>query len=80
MQRLTSFPLPLESGAPPAGYAWSERALSKSSTTTAFNTGIDERDKFLGQSRCVICGRQEGRTQVFEHSYVIPKPEGFTVS
>jgi hypothetical protein len=77
MQPLTAFPLPLETGAPPAGYAQSECALSDLSTTTAFETGLDERDRFFGQCRCVICGRQ-GR--ILERCYIIPKTEEDTVS
>ncbi|KIY52854.1 hypothetical protein FISHEDRAFT_23499, partial [Fistulina hepatica ATCC 64428] len=41
---------------PPSGYGWEERDMSLLSTTTAFGTGIDERDKFFGERRCVICG------------------------
>jgi hypothetical protein len=74
---LTLFPLPLESGEPPAGYAWPDRATSDLSTTTAFNTGIDERDRFFGQRRCVVCGRQG---VVLQHCHIIPKIEEDTVS
>jgi hypothetical protein len=40
MQPLTAFPLPLETGASPAGYARSECAPSDLSTTIAFETGF----------------------------------------
>lgn len=77
MRALTEFPLPLETGAPPAGYAWSECAMSDSSTTTTFETGVNERDTFFGQRRCVICGRQG---LVLQHCYIIPETEEDTVS
>jgi hypothetical protein len=66
---LALFPLLLGSDGPPAGYAWSERTPSHLSTTTAFNTGLNARDTFLGDLRCVICGRDEG--SVLEHCHVI---------
>jgi len=42
---------------PPVGYGWEERDnLTLASKTTAFESEIDQRDKFLGEHRCVICG------------------------
>jgi hypothetical protein len=72
MQPLTAFPLPLETGAPPAGYAPSD-----SSSTSAFEAGVNERDTFFGQRRCIICGKQ---VLVLQHCYIIPKTEEHTVS
>lgn len=56
MAPLLTFRLPLPQSAPPTGYDCSDRALSASSTTTAFNTGLDERDQFFGIPRCIVCG------------------------
>ncbi|KAN0105568.1 hypothetical protein V8E52_010919 [Russula decolorans] len=70
MQPLTAFPLPLETGAPPAGYAPSD-----SSSTSAFEAGVNERDTFFGQRRCIICGKQ---VLVLQHCYIIPKTEEHT--
>ncbi|KIY53582.1 hypothetical protein FISHEDRAFT_6321, partial [Fistulina hepatica ATCC 64428] len=58
MAPLTVFPLPLPPNAPPAGYGWEERdvSISNSSTTTAFDIAMDERDRFLGQCRCRLWG------------------------
>ena len=53
---LSTFHLPLSTNGPPAGYDWEEREMSLSSTTSAFATGIDQRDTFLGEPRCIICG------------------------
>jgi len=53
---LPIFPLPLPPNGPPAAYGWEERDISLSSTTCAFNAGIDRRDLFLGRNRCVVCG------------------------
>src|SRR5713101_7454705 len=69
---LSAFTLPLESGAPPTGYAGSERALSDLSTTTAFNTDLHNRDIFFGQCRCIVWGRQG---KVLKDSYIIPEIE-----
>ncbi|KIY45925.1 hypothetical protein FISHEDRAFT_48249 [Fistulina hepatica ATCC 64428] len=63
MAPLTTFPLPLPPNAPPAGYDWEERDVSVSSTTTAFDTGIDQRDRFFGERCCVICGAGGRPTQ-----------------
>ncbi|KAG6820292.1 hypothetical protein H0H93_002730 [Arthromyces matolae] len=56
MPPLPTFPLPLTSGNPPSGYGWSDRDFSALSTTTAFQTGIDRRDVFFGEPRCIVCG------------------------
>ncbi|KAI0278251.1 hypothetical protein BC826DRAFT_1084967 [Russula brevipes] len=56
MAPLSTLVLPLPPHAPPSGYGWSDRPLSASSTTTAFRAGLDQRDQFLGECRCVICG------------------------
>ena len=57
MEPLSAFPLPLSMNGPPVGYGWEERdTLSLASKTTAFESEIDRRDKFLGERRCVICG------------------------
>ena len=56
MAPLSTFTLPLPPNQPPPGYGCEERDMSVSSTTTAFDTAIDQRDTFLGQRRCIICG------------------------
>jgi len=62
-------------GAPPAGYARSERVMSDVSTSTAFETGLDKRDTFLGVHRCVVCGRGP---ETLEHCHIIPQAEPLT--
>lgn len=54
MPELNLFELPLSY--PPDGYGWDERSMSELSTTTAFRTGLDRRDTFLGVGRCIVCG------------------------
>jgi hypothetical protein len=78
MVLLPQFPLPLPPHQPPSGYRWEERDISAVSTTTAFNTGINGRDKFLGQKRCIICGLSTGR--VLQHGHIIAQAEPETVS
>lgn len=77
MQPLSAFTLPLDPRAPPSGYTYPEHALSDFSTTTAFNAGLDERDIFLGECRCIICGDQ-GR--VVQYCHIIPETESHMVS
>jgi hypothetical protein len=74
MPPLTAFPLPLVD-VPPA-YARPERALSDLSTTTGFITRLNRRDQFLGEIRCIVCGRNEG----VEYCHLIPKADRKTVS
>jgi hypothetical protein len=59
MPPLTTFPPLLLSGAPPDGYSWPEHDnVSSASGTSAFQSGIDERDRFLGLRRCLVCGME----------------------
>ena len=78
MPPLLTFDLPLLPGAPPTGYGWSDREVSALSTTTAFRTGLDRRDQFLGIRRCVVCGVSS--IEGLEHFYVIMVSELHTVS
>lgn len=73
MVPLSTFPLPLESNGPPGGYGWQERDMSVFSTTTAFNTGINQRDTFLGLRRCIICGENSGL--ILRHCHIIMDSE-----
>ena len=78
MAPLPTFGLPLPQRAPPTGYGWSDRDLSDLSTTTAFHTGLDQRDQFLGICRCVVCG--DYGVGVVEHCHVIMDSEPHVVS
>lgn len=78
MAPLSTFLLPLPSNGPPTGYSWEGHDMSVLSTTTAFNTGIDERDIFLGKRRCVVCG--ESADAMLQYCYVIKDKELETVS
>lgn len=71
MVPLPTFQLPLQPFGPPSGYGWGNRALSNLSTTTAFNTGINGRDVFLGIPRCVVCGINVG----LSHGHIIMRSE-----
>ena len=63
-----SLPLP---NRPPTGFGSSDRSLL-TAATSALETGIDERDIFLGIPRCTICGIG---SEVLEHCHIIPLPE-----
>ena len=56
MSQLTLYPLPHMSPLPPPEFFQDVKTLSGQSDTVAFNTGLDNRDVFLGERRCVICG------------------------
>jgi len=82
MEPLSAFPLPLSMNGPPVGYGWEERDnLSLASKTTAFESEIDRRDKFLGEHRCVICGFEVAlRSTLGERSLIIRDTEQELVS
>ncbi|KAH9031060.1 hypothetical protein EDB84DRAFT_1588574 [Lactarius hengduanensis] len=67
MVPLSLFPLPLPSQ--PPDYGCVERNCSAFSTTTAFETSIDQRDKFLGRRRCVIFLQHVNIVDEVEHSW-----------
>jgi len=46
------------------------------STVSAFKTGIDQRDRFLGEGRCIVCGASTW--DVLEHCHIIPQSEPHT--
>ncbi|CAA7260764.1 unnamed protein product [Cyclocybe aegerita] len=76
MPPLPPFSLPLPARDPPLGYGWEARDVSALSTTTAFDTGIDQRDVFLGRPRCIVCG-MDVRT-ILQHCHIIPVSEDET--
>ena len=70
-----SLELPLPLHEPPSGY----RALSASeSTTSAFRAGLDQRDRFLGKRRCIVCGIYGDR--IMKHCHIIMESESDFVS
>jgi hypothetical protein len=69
MAPLTTFPLPFPPDAPPPGYGWEQGSMSAVSATTAFESGIDQRDIFLGEARCVVCGQID--SEVLQHCHII---------
>ncbi|KAI0263011.1 hypothetical protein BC834DRAFT_971563 [Gloeopeniophorella convolvens] len=73
MSPLHPFPLPLPQGGPPTGYGWEDRSVSHSSTISAFDAGIDRRDRFLGENRCVICGKAS--RGFLQHCHIVPQSE-----
>jgi hypothetical protein len=73
--------LPLVSGAPPNGYGWPDcDEVSSKSGTTVFQTGIDQRDRFLGEQRCIICGKGGPLSIGLKQSHIIPYSEEHFVS
>ena len=76
MPPLESFQLPLSS--PPSGYAWSDHSLLTLSGRSGFDTGVDERDRFLGRRSCIVCGNQI--SEVLKRSHIIQESEPDVVS
>jgi hypothetical protein len=79
MPPLAVLPLPLVSGAPADGYGGPKRDMLSVSGTTAFETGIDQRDRFLGQRRCIIC-RRNHPALLQQNCHIISPLEEDTVS
>jgi len=65
---LPTFSLPLQPYNAPEGFGWEGREFSILSTTAAFDTGIDQRDKFKGLNRRVACGHEDQ----LQRCYIIP--------
>jgi hypothetical protein len=78
MAPLSTFPLPLPLNQPPPGFGWEERDMSVSSSTTAINTAIDQRDTFLGKRRCIICG--SATRLVLQYCHIIKDADAQFVS
>jgi hypothetical protein len=72
---LTAFPLPLSTNGPPLGYGLEEHEMSLESTTSTFNTRIDQRDTFLGKRRCIICGSSIREVPEYCHIIKATNPE-----
>ncbi|KAI9568036.1 hypothetical protein HD554DRAFT_811538 [Boletus coccyginus] len=73
MPPLDTLPLPLPPNGPPSGYVAHDCDSSVSSRTTAFNTGINARDTFLGVPRCIICG--ESTRSLLQHCHISMRAE-----
>jgi hypothetical protein len=56
LQQLNFYPLPYTSEQPPPELFRDIETVSECSDTAAFNTGLNERDVFLGKRGCVVCG------------------------
>ncbi len=70
MPHIQPFDLPLTDGAPPDGFGWDGRQESELSTKTGFRNGIDQRDTFLGERLCIVCG-----VEWMVHCHIIPQAQ-----
>ncbi|KAF6749713.1 hypothetical protein DFP72DRAFT_912492 [Ephemerocybe angulata] len=70
---LPTFQLPFLPNGPPPGYdgneCESDTTGSSESTSRKFHAGINNRDIFLGEKRCVVCGVVD--SVVLNHCYII---------
>lgn len=67
MSQLNLYPLPHMPPLPPPEFFQDVKTLSEQSDTVAFNTGVENRDMFLGWRRCVICGDPNQATLRYCH-------------
>ncbi len=74
---LPQLPVPLPNQ-PLDGYRPEERDVSVLSPTAAFDVVINQRDKFLGRKRCVICGNDDD--MVLQPCHIVGQTEQQTVS
>ena len=56
MSQLNLYPLPYTASEPPQELVQSGETVSRCSNTAVFNTNVKNRDVFLGEPRCVVCG------------------------
>ncbi|KAF7976605.1 hypothetical protein HWV62_6104 [Athelia sp. TMB] len=66
---------PLPAHGPP-GFGWEESSISTASSSAACITRIKQRDAFLGQKRCVVCGI--AGAPLVQQCFIIPKAEPYT--
>ncbi len=53
-------------------------SLGLASATVAFKTGVGRRDVFLGEQRCIVCGRSS--KTILKHCHVNPQAQQDWVS
>ena len=73
MPALQNIPLPFPLNGPPPGFAYDQRSISELSTTTALHDGVNERDSWNGERKCVVCGKGEVR-----FCQILPESESYT--
>jgi hypothetical protein len=69
MSQLNFYPLPFTSDEPPSELFHDIESVSEHSDSVVFNTGLEERDVFLGLRGCVVCGINT--PQMLENSHMI---------
>ena len=75
MSSLNLYPLPYTKPQPPPELFRTVETASGCSDTTAFDAGLDERDRDIisGRRICVVCG--EYNLALLEHCHIIPKKD-----
>lgn len=69
MPQLHLYPLPYTLPQPPAELFCNIETESGRSDTVAFKRALDDRDVFLGERRCVICGQSSSTT--LQHCHIV---------
>ena len=67
------YPLPYTIPQPPPGLFRNVETVSGCSDTAAFETGLNNRDVFLGRRRCVVCG--ESGPCTLEHCHIVGRSD-----
>jgi hypothetical protein len=80
MLQLNQYPLPYTAQEPPPELFRDIVTVSgrSASDTAAFETGVNERDVFLGRRGCVVCG--DTIPQVLEYAHIIGSGDHEAVS
>lgn len=78
MSQLSLYPLPYTGQEPPPELFRDIVTVSGRSDSTTFDTGVSDRDVFLGRRGCVVCG--EVIPQVLEYAHVIGSSDHEAVS
>ncbi len=73
--QLNLYPLPYTASQPPSSLRHGVQTESGHSDTAAFDTGLDNRDIFLGERRCVVCGYQD----IVDHCHIIRSSDNYVV-
>jgi hypothetical protein len=76
MTPLSQLPLPFLDQSP--DWEWEEQDDDSVVLPIAFNDSIKQRDRFLGQQRCVICG--VASDIVLQHCHIVGREDKQTVS
>lgn len=68
MVLLERYALPLPRNVPPEGHVYDRDITGEDGNVAAFVSGINERDRFLGTPKCLVCG--QGGLEILEDCHI----------